>query len=509
MLEGQGLRWDRALVALLVLLVLLTGLGTSALQVNADTTSPLGVTYPGGITTDYQRLECCYSLLGQLTTEHNRQGAIARADWKTYEGKWQQYTSIYRRKADDLLTEIAILREAIRQYTYTEAEWAKLSIDQKAEAEANMYPDKAEGVLESTTATYDGYGELTAVSLDSLNGQWVDPPEDLTTYTSSGSGHTTNTSRDQITDAQTRNQDLYLHDDKGAAPLDALDIDFTIEYQDGDWNYAIWGGPGLSNTAATDFSGYATTDLQVAFREGASYLELHLYRGPGTADDYISSATGGPFYCTLTRAAGNNTAYCYVYSDAARTAQVTGSPNTTAGFSTTTWRYFYADNCYNDGASGNRRMTAYIENIDLNEGGATPDISNTPATYSFGVVNASSTYYAAGSAPSNPVEDGDCTFTITNSSGAAVDLTIEADNWTGGDGWTLTGSSPGSGQVRMIAYYSGQNPASGVTLTTSPQSFYSSLADSSTLKWDFSLETGGFTDGVIKDTTITLTASLS
>ena len=139
---------------------------------------------------------------------------------------------------------------------------------------------------------------------------------------------------------------------------------------------------------------------------------------------------------------------------------------------------------------------------------ATANITNTPSSEALGVVSANSTYYADGSAPSNPVGDGDCTFTITNSSGAAVDIDVKITNFTGGVGWTLA-SAVASNTVKMTTYYSGQNPASGVVLTTSDQEFLTSLADNATKKWDFKLETGIFTDGVQKSSTITLTASLS
>lgn len=140
---------------------------------------------------------------------------------------------------------------------------------------------------------------------------------------------------------------------------------------------------------------------------------------------------------------------------------------------------------------------------------AEPDISNTPSSENLGTVETNSTYYAYGSAPSNPVVDGECTFTVTNNSGAAVDLDIKSENFTGGVGWVLSSSSPGEDEFRITSYYSGQNPASGIVLTASDQSFYSSLADSGTLKWDFKFETGTFTDGVTKSGDITLTASLS
>jgi hypothetical protein len=136
-----------------------------------------------------------------------------------------------------------------------------------------------------------------------------------------------------------------------------------------------------------------------------------------------------------------------------------------------------------------------------------PAVSNDPSSKAFGTVTDSTTYYAKGTEPHNPVVDDDCTFTITNSSSVAIDLAISATNFTGGVGWTL--GVPAQNVARMTAYYSGQNPASGVVLTTSGQAFYSNLATSATKKWDFKLETPtAFTDGVAKTSTITLTATV-
>ena len=136
----------------------------------------------------------------------------------------------------------------------------------------------------------------------------------------------------------------------------------------------------------------------------------------------------------------------------------------------------------------------------------TANISNDPSSKAWGVIETSSTYYAKGSAPSNPIADGECTYTLTNS-GDTAKINVKSGNATGGVGWTLTGSAPGENQFRVTTYYSGQNPASGVVLTTSDQQFIASLAASATKKWDMKLETGSsFTDGIQKSWTITLTA---
>ncbi len=139
------------------------------------------------------------------------------------------------------------------------------------------------------------------------------------------------------------------------------------------------------------------------------------------------------------------------------------------------------------------------------ESGGTPSLTNSPDSKAFGTVAENTTYYAKGSAPSNPVDDSECTFTITNDSAGAEDIDIKCSNFTGGVGWTLAGSV-GENQVKITAYYSGQNPASGIVLTTSDQEFYDGLASSATILWDFRFETGTFTDGAVKTATITLTA---
>jgi hypothetical protein len=135
---------------------------------------------------------------------------------------------------------------------------------------------------------------------------------------------------------------------------------------------------------------------------------------------------------------------------------------------------------------------------------ATYNLTNSPSSIDFGVIQPNTKYYAYGSAPSNPVTDGQCTFTITNSQANIIKVNIQATNFTGGGGWTL--GAPDGTHARLIAYTSGSNPASGVTLTTSPQTFVASLASSSTIKWDFSWETAtSFDDGTQKSSTITLT----
>jgi len=144
-------------------------------------------------------------------------------------------------------------------------------------------------------------------------------------------------------------------------------------------------------------------------------------------------------------------------------------------------------------------------------GNEEPDISNTPSDKDFGPVSENSSYWSNGSEPSWDLAGDDCYFTMTNNGTEAVDISISATNFSSsGDGWTLVSTSPGVGEARMKAGKEGDNDEDEmVTLTTGDQSFISSLAASESKKWELKLETGTFTDGVEKNSTITLTATAS
>lgn len=137
------------------------------------------------------------------------------------------------------------------------------------------------------------------------------------------------------------------------------------------------------------------------------------------------------------------------------------------------------------------------------------DISNTPASVGFGTISESSSYWSSGSAPVFPLDDGECYFTLTNNSAANISVTINSTNFSGGDGWSLVSASPGSGEVVLKAGKSGDATENDmVVLNTTQKSFISALPASNTTKWELKLETGVFTDGVLKEATLTLVASL-
>ena len=121
--------------------------------------------------------------------------------------------------------------------------------------------------------------------------------------------------------------------------------------------------------------------------------------------------------------------------------------------SSTTWFYngdaTSGTNTFNTTAGSETDMSLYGTGETA---GGTPDISNTPSTENLGIVGASTTVYAKGSSPSNPVGDSDCTFTVTNNSGAAVNIDIKGANWTGGVGCTIETLAELIGDTPKVAF---------------------------------------------------------
>lgn len=157
-------------------------------------------------------------------------------------------------------------------------------------------------------------------------------------------------------------------------------------------------------------------------------------------------------------------------------------------------------------ASGGQSRYAGVNDADFWDESAGADISNTPSSIDFGTVSESSTNWSNGSEPSWPLTDGDAYFTVTNNGGGTIDIDFKATNFSGGNGWTLTTGSPSSDTVRMSVFVEGGGSGSGVALTTSDQTIITSLASSADIDWELKLETGTYTDGVAKQSTITLTA---
>ena len=169
------------------------------------------------------------------------------------------------------------------------------------------------------------------------------------------------------------------------------------------------------------------------------------------------------------------------------------------------FRYYMKVENPNDPAA---QVWAWIDNTHLDvTPAAVPDISNSPTSKNFGLVAESNSYWSNGSAPTFPLEDGECYFTVTNCGSGSVNISIKATNFTGGDTWTLVTTVPVQNEVRLTVWESNDSEGDGINLTTSDSGFISNLAATAYKKWELRLTTGTFTDGVGKTSTITLTAT--
>jgi len=155
---------------------------------------------------------------------------------------------------------------------------------------------------------------------------------------------------------------------------------------------------------------------------------------------------------------------------------------------------------YQDGSTHYEELLTYPYTFDVTLGlPFSPDISNSPSTYEFGVVTEDST-------PATGLTH----FTVTNNSGGTVTITISATDFTGGNGWTLSDTAtPGTDTVGLKAGLEGGDYTIIVKKTPAYNVLVSDLADGATQKWGLKLYAAtSHSDGVQKSTTVTLTAML-
>jgi len=125
-----------------------------------------------------------------------------------------------------------------------------------------------------------------------------------------------------------------------------------------------------------------------------------------------------------------------------------------------------------DAFTPNYKLAIYCT-YTLGGGGCSPDISNTPISKDYGVVAESSTY-----------ETGLDYYTVTNNSGGAVTITIQAIDFTGGNGWTLSDTAtPGVDTAGLKAGLEGGDYTIIVKKTPAYNTLVSGLANEATQKW--------------------------
>ena len=169
----------------------------------------------------------------------------------------------------------------------------------------------------------------------------------------------------------TRNEDAYVYLDKGADFFDTLDVDCVIKMTAvavGDCDTATLC---LSNVV-NDISGFDATDMYIMFSKNSGVLTINLCRGFSMVYDSWRCALNTVYYCTITRAAANDTIECKIYSDEARSNLL--DTLSVSGFAGEKWRYIYAINTVN--IRWYMGMNLYCENITYS---GSEDAKRTPA----------------------------------------------------------------------------------------------------------------------------------
>lgn len=150
-------------------------------------------------------------------------------------------------------------------------------------------------------------------------------------------------------------------------------------------------------------------------------------------------------------------------------------------------------------------------------------ISNTPSTWTLNGITGDSTiaidtvYYSNPlgdtTTPSTTVVDGECRFTITDTSDVNIDLTVTMSNFAGGDANMSNSDTGANGATTYGAYswYSGLLYASKViTKTTGSSVLYTSVTPGGAdIKWGTEVETqtDAWTGGSSSTSTLTITAT--
>jgi len=153
-------------------------------------------------------------------------------------------------------------------------------------------------------------------------------------------------------------------------------------------------------------------------------------------------------------------------------------------------------------------------------------ITISPTTYTINSDNGANsgmdintTYYSnplgSKTSPSATVVDGECDFTISNTSSVGTDYTGNMSDGSGGSNpmTNVNGATPGAASYAAYAYYSGETFSAKVLLKSTGSTlgnFKSNVTAAASLKvgFQFATETGAWTGGVGSTYTLTITATV-
>lgn len=149
-------------------------------------------------------------------------------------------------------------------------------------------------------------------------------------------------------------------------------------------------------------------------------------------------------------------------------------------------------------------------------------IANAPTTWTIndltgdGLIDIGTEYWSNPlgdtTSPSDPVVDGECRFTITNSSTVITDLTVNFIHFTGGDAMQNSGTGDGGvGTFGAYSYCTGMTYSTGKVIADNSGSsaMKEDLAAETNIKWGVSCDTqtDAWTSGSDMTSTITITAT--
>jgi hypothetical protein len=306
-----------------------------------------------------------------MRLEYNRV-SLSKPDpdkFRTYEREQ------FRPRLKALLAEQNRLKEQIR--LDSKIDWSKLAEEEQPAVELQLFGDKATLKQVETDATCPLLDELKAIKLDSLEDtKDVDPTEDFTGYTEvDGPSKLT---VDSASKASVANLDCdetcYLYYDHG---VNHFDGDFEHRFKT--YNSSSNANSTVSLWVLANAIG-DTYDLAVA---NESHLRLgwineNLYlREMDTAYNYNDSAYGSTaddtlYYCTIERdeATGTyGTIYCYICTgnyNGESGSSLVDTLSVTLHTSKKDYQYLISMASH-DFASGGKSMSAYVEDLDLQE----------------------------------------------------------------------------------------------------------------------------------------------
>ena len=173
--------------------------------------------------------------------------------------------------------------------------------------------------------------------------------------------------------------------------------------------------------------------------------------------------------------------------------------------------------------TANPAKAATSQNVDVE---AVPNylaITNSPSTWTLngitgsGVVDVDTVYYSNPlgdtTTPSATVVDGECRFTITNSSSVDIDYFVNCGSFTGGDA-TMTNSDDGSNGATTYggySWYSGMTYSSKVVMKSTGSSALATSQNGASFKWGAEIETrtNAWTGGSSSNATMTISVQAS